>query len=348
MNTINYNLQNMTFKNTFIKLSAMGALALTIQACSRPSAPGIYKDDQIQSGVRKTLHSLQDELLSALKTDDRHAQELLMSQEFIDDVRMRVKVCSEATIRMKKADYSLFREYYIVRDTVGDTTTIKDRTSGINNYDLKVPTLAREMYVAQFIAKKSPLTWMITATYHKLDYGWKIDDMEITPYSENHRTAPEQIAFAQKMLDKKYYLDANNAMVGAMNDLYPSNRWMYEKHDDISKMADLTRAEISANLPLPITVKQLPSEPLIWRITIQYDKEGTFPNINYVSKTNLLDTTALKKENAEFGKIIGEVFEGVDKDKKYIFYTIYNKQLSGPNKGKVDIRDHFDIRQTLQ
>jgi hypothetical protein len=40
----------------------------------------------------------------------------------------------------------------------------------------------------------------------------------------------------------------------------------------------------------------------------------------------------------EVGKVIGKVITGLDKDKKYIYYTIYNETAKG-----VPFRDHYDL-----
>jgi hypothetical protein len=44
-----------------------------------------------------------------------------------------------------------------------------------------------------------------------------------------------------------------------------------------------------------------------------------------VTALNINDTTALSKECTEIHKNIGQVFKGLDTDKKYIFYRAFEK-----------------------
>jgi len=330
----------MSIKKIFPQLSIAVLFCLVLQSCG-PSKPGFYKTDDMGFMQKRTLHGLNNELLIALKNDVKDAQEKLMSQEYIDDRVNRMKVTAEATQRMHWGDYELHNEYLVIHAADTGSTIIKERGLGINNFNLQVPVRTKEMYIAQFNTK-SPESWMITATYSKLEYGWKIDALEISPYAENGKTAPELFAQAKELLNKGSYLDANNAMACASNCMQPSAYMNYVNQKDIMDFVSVAGEAISSHAPLPIVLNQVASTPKIWRVTIERNKEGAFPNINYISKTNLLDTMALKKENLEVQKVMPNVMAGIEKDKKYIYYTIYNESAKG-----VPITDHYDLRQKL-
>lgn len=326
------------------------ALLLIFQAC-KPPQPGIYKNNQIPSGTASKLHQINTSLLSALKVNDIEQLELLMSQELIAD-RERLSTAEHISNHMKDADYSLMAEYYIVKDTTAEGTgkdtpdkhagVIQERDMGINNFDLQFTAPTGESYIALFTPKSAPQKWLITAVYDKFDYGWKLSELEFNPYAENGRTAPELIEQSKDLLKKKYYLDASDAGSYAKNCLNPATGWKYVNEAGIVKFNDIALDSVKAHYQLPLTIKQLPTQPRLWRVRIERTPEGAFPNLNYISTISLYDTTALKKENAALGKIIGKVINGIDKDNKYIYYTIYNNTPKG-----VMFTDHYDLKQKL-
>lgn len=59
--------------------------------------------------------------------------------------------------------------------------------------------------------------------------------------------------------------------------------------------------------------------------------EGYFPMIKYISKIDLKDTVALKKENFQIQKAVGQIFSGLDMNKKFIFYKAVNELPKGQN-----------------
>lgn len=341
----------MTIKPTSAFLCILFSGFLLISQACKPSQPGIYKNDQIPSGTASKLHTINTELLSALKVNDVERLENIMSQELIAD-RERLSTAEHISNHMKDADYSLMAEYYIVKDTTAAGTgkdtpdkhagTIQERDMGINNFDLQYTAPTGESYIALFTPKSAPEKWLISAVFDKYDYGWKLSQLDFNLYAENGRTPAELMELAQEQLKKKYYLDASNTASFAKNCLEPATGWKYVNADKIIKFNALALDTVMAHYKLPLTVNQLPTQPRIWRIEIERTPEGAFPNINYISKINLLDTTALKKENEAFGKIIGKVMNGVDKDKKYIYYTIYNNTSKG-----VMFTDHYDLKQKL-
>ncbi len=69
----------------------------------------------------------------------------------------------------------------------------------------------------------------------------------------------------------------------------------------------------------------LKSKPQIFRVFPQGMSEGFHPSVYYVTTLNTADTTALSKECTEIHKNIGQVFKGLNQDKKYIFYRAFER-----------------------
>lgn len=343
----------MIIKNSLALKSALILLflVLILQACG-PEKPGIYKNEQIPNGVRNKLHQLNAELLPALKANDPEQQELLMAKELIDDKGERLKTAEHISNCMKEADYSLMSEYYIVSQLVKrpghddaefiGPSKINERGLGINNFDLSIYRQAQEMYMALFVPKLAMQKWLVTVVYCKYNYGWKVSRMELGPYAENGLTAPQLMQKAKEQLKNNYWLDASNTASFAVNCLRPSQYWKYVNEQAIYKFNGDALTNVMAHYKLPLMIKEVPTHPRLWRVRVERTPEGAFPNLNYISSINLLDTMALKKENEAIGKVIGHVINGLDKDKKYIYYTIYNETKKG-----IPFRDHYDLRQKL-
>lgn len=303
---------------------------------------GVYKNGEIPSGTSSKLHDLNTELLSALKDDHPEHLENLVSKELIDNRAERISLATQINIQVKKADYSLLSEYYIVNRYLNGKDTIRERKQGINNFDLTIYDAAQEIYVALFTPKTAMQKFLITAIYYKYDYGWKVGRLEMNPYAENGRTAPELMQQAKEQLKNGHWLDASNTASYAINCLRPYTNWKYTNEDAIYHFNGDALSVLISHYKLPIPITDIATHPRIWRVRIERNSEGSFPNINYISTIKLTDTMALKKENEAIGKVIGKVFNGIDKDKKYIYYTIYNETSKG-----VPFRDHYDLRQTL-
>ncbi|MES2274666.1 MAG: hypothetical protein V4592_01505 [Bacteroidota bacterium] len=335
---------NLLTPSALLRSALFLCLMIMIQACTAPSKPGIYKNNLIPSGTRDKMHDLTTNLIGALKTNTTDELEQLMSQDLIDDRPARMAICEQISIRMKDADYSLMSEYYLVNppNINAGTHTIKERDLGINNFDLTFSGSARETYVALITPKSAMQKWLITAIYHKYDYGWKVAKLEINPYAENGRTAPELIEQAKEQAKNGYWLDASNSASYAERCLRPYTTWKYVAEDSIYRYNGEALKVVMSHYKLPLTITEVPTHPRIWRIRVERTKDGAFPNVNYLSTIKLYDTVALKKENELVGKAIGHVMAGIDKDKKYIYYTIYNETEKG-----IPYRDHYDLKQKL-
>lgn len=317
-------------------------ITVLLQSCG-PDKPGVYRNEQIPSRTASKLHDLNASLLSALKANDPEGLENLMSTEMIAN-RDRLTTSEHASNHMKDADYSLMLEYLVVNDPIlPDSGIIKERNMGVNNFNYLYSKAQHETYIAFFTPKNAPQKWLITATYNKLDYGWKITSLEFNPYAENGRTAPELVKQAANFFQKGYWTDTYITSTSAINCIKPADNWTYVNEGAIQKFSSMALEQAMQKYKFPLFITQVPTKPRIWHMLIEKNKEGSFPNISYISSIKISDTVSIKKENEAVGKVIGEVMPGIDKNNKYIYYSIYNASANGSayNTG------HFDIRQKL-
>lgn len=305
-----------------IKLFSLLSLFAVITSCKTPQ-PGTWKNDKIEAGKKSDFHELNNQLMEGLKANSPRQLEAVMSKEFINDNgRLRlIELCSN---RLKEGDYTVLDEYYIVNKEQGEQT-IETKNQGINNHNLKYSAATREMYIAFFIPRSIPNKYMISAIYCKYNYGWKLNYLELNPYTLNGKTAPELFDMAKKMYAQKYLLDAVNTMELAKVCSRPYERWEYPEEAGMSDLYSKAIAEINMKYVYPFTLNQVPTRPKIFSISTQTTPEGVFPLVYYKSAIKLTDTAALRKENDNIKKVIGKLIPGIDKDKKYVFYNAYNE-----------------------
>jgi hypothetical protein len=312
---------------------------LMLQSCG-PHKRGIWMDEQIESGVRKDKHALNATMLTNLKVNEFKALQFIMSKEMVDDPEMIRKI-EHLSNDMKTDSFSLLHEYYIVSKP-GTDINLKGKDQSGNNYDIHFVSDAREMYLAFFVPKGRFNQMMISAIYSKFDYGWKLNSLDIAPYIINGKTAAELYNLAVADYNKGYLIDTYNLMTEASQCAAPCEGWEYGKSMDMNALHSKVLKECNAKYKFPYTIAKVTTHPEIFWIGVQKNTEGQFPLIYYKSSINLKDTVAVKKENDQIRKEIGNVMPGINMDKKYVFYSAFNKRPA-PSQTV----DHFDITDKL-
>jgi hypothetical protein len=332
----------MHFKSpTLVKLFIFFALAIVLQSCG-PEKPGTYRNEQIKSSLRADFHALNDQLFIGLKANNVKWLSGIMSQEFIDDGN-KFRTVDHLSNRMKEdSSYTILDEYYVVNETKGKHT-VECGNRNINNYKVEYIADTREMYLVFFAPKVNPNRWLIAAQYNKLDYGWKLTAMDVERYVTNGKTAPELYELAKEKAAKNCLVDAADIMAQAIECLRPAIGWEYPDEKEMADYYGDLVEKVNKKYDFPYTLSHVKTQPQIFRVFNQKSPEGVFPMIYYLSDIKLKDTTALKKENEDIRKVIGEAMPGIDKDKKYVFYSVFNQMPDGTKAF-----DHFDITEKLQ
>jgi hypothetical protein len=296
-------------------------LVFVMQSCDLiPLKPGVWKDEKIDAGKRKDIHALNDQLLKNIKAGDESAIEGMLSGSFLESNYKRpVELVSN---HMKDGTYSLYSEYYIVNQ-LKHKEFIKPNADSAG---LDYSAVAKEMYIALLLPKEPANKYMITIVYGKFDYGWKVDKLEVGKYSENGKNTTELYKEAREQYAKGYLINAANAMGMARECAQPSDELKPEFDRDMGLFYGNLISELNKRYTYPIVITGVPTQPKIFRIENQSVNVGTYPAICYLSKIDIKDTVALKKENEQVKKVIGNIIPGIDKDKDYMLYNIYNQK----------------------
>lgn len=323
-----------------LKLSGFLLSVFLLQSCDDETA-GSWKNEKIKASKREDFHALNDQAFIDLKANNAKHLHYLMSKELIENnyTLRQVELISN---HLKENDYTLLDEYYVV-NRWRDNDTITGALKDIKSYNLYYPGTTKEMYIAFFVPKTSPNKYMITMIYGKFDYGWKLGQLDVAPYTINGKTAPELFDLGKEQYDKHYLVDAVNNMALAVSCSRPTDIWQYPDETAMRSFYGKLLNEANDKYNYPIILHQVSTEPRIVRIFTQATPDGTFPHIYYLSKIKLKDTTALKKENTSVKKVIGKLIPGIDKDKKYLFYSIFNK-MPNPNEEV----DRYEVKDRLR
>lgn len=325
---------------SFVKMLAFLWVVFTLQSCE-PTQPGSWKNELIDKSDREKFHQLNDELFKQLKANDVKQLENIMSKDFIEryNEKRQIEFVSNSA---KIANYDLLDEYYVVnRYTNADT--IQTGTKGPNSYTITYVGLTHQMYIAFFVPKTGINKYMITAVYCKFDYGWKLSELGVEPYTINGKTASGLFEQAKASYNKNYLVDALNIASSAFTCLRPSSVWKYNNEDEVTTFYNKLLKETGEQYKFPVAIKQVATHPRIIRIFNQTTPEGVFPMIYYQSSIKLADTTAIKQENERVKQVIGQILPGIDQDKKYLLYSVFNE---APNA--LRSVDHFDITHKLK
>ena len=232
---------------------------------------------------------------------------------------------------MREGKNVLLDEYYIVHPTP-EEISLKTFKYDINSYTLSYVPLTQERYMALFTVKYGVDKWLLTAVYNKYKYGWKVAELELEPYTIDGKTSPELCKQAQAEYDKGYLINAMNLMDLSRKCLMPNSIWRYDELDEMDAFYGKLLTEADTKFPFPIIIRQLPTQPSIFKIFNQDKGDGNYPMIYYISKVSLKNEAAVKAEHEAMKKVIGETMPGINKNNKYVYYTVFNEEPNWKKK----------------
>ncbi len=316
-----------------VKAIMIFGLFTIFQACK--PLPGSWKNEKIADGKRDDFHKMTKEALKNLKANDPKSMIPLFSKAMNEGHNDRqIELISN---RLTDNEFDLLDEFYVVHK-YKDTDTVAAVGGDINRYALMAPFVNQEMYMAFFVPKKSDNKYMLSLIYSKFSYGWKITEMDLSPYTINGKTAPELYALARRQYDKHQVQAAINNLLLAVNCLHPSKYWMYPDEPDANKLYTTLHQDVINLYHYPMVLK-LATGPMILHVyTKTGDDGGTYPLIYYMTHFPLKDTTEVKKENLQIRSVVATLMPGIGENNKYIYYSAFNKQPTG-----YETVDHFDM-----
>jgi hypothetical protein len=315
----------MNLKSYLLYTIALLSLVLILQCCETKQPAGIYNNDKINSGLRDDIHKLNDRLIAATNENSLQGVEALLSQDMLSNNEYK-HTAEMISNQSKSGKYTVLDEYYINSLNPGH----RDVLSPANGtYKISLQSTAAQSYLSLLLVETGGDQWLITAVYSKLDYGWRITELDFGHYSINGKNAPQMMAFAKQQYAKGYLINAYSNMELATKCLRPAPIWEYKNEKEIAEYFGKLSGEANRKFQFPIVIP-IPSRPQIFRIMTQTQPGGGYvPTVKYVTKANVRDSVALKKEFELIKPAIGKVLPGIDHDNKRIIFSAYNERPSG-------------------
>lgn len=303
-------------------------------------------NDHINSADRENIKILNSKIIDALAENNPTKLKKVFSDELEkkvgSDLGNFVETVHE---KFKPKDYSILDEYLESNSTIGTTSTAMKGLSGEDDYKISYPILTEETYVSLLINNGAAKSELVSCVYGKYDGEWKLTVLKIGTYSFFGKTAIDFYKQAKSNYGKGNLIDAAMDILMIKETASPANdMFHYQNAETMAAFSNKVWAEVNANIVLPKKIVAIKTSPEILNVSPTPMAEGIYPTVGYLSKINLEDTVALKRENSELKKIIGNILPGIDKEKKYVFFKAYNEI---PN-GKTPVKSYGFILNTLE
>jgi len=303
---------------------------LGFQSC-KVGTSGTWKDENIDQNLKNEIKTLDKKVLEAITTNNPTLLKSVMSEKLLEKSGNNIeKIIKKVNGIITNTEYDLLNQYYVKNSKTGIGNTVVSGIAGQDDYVIHYEALNEEMFISLIIPENRLDKLLITNIYGKYPDGWKLNILQFGQYIIDGKTATQHYAKAKKYYAKEYLVDAANSMFLSSQVANPANTfWKYQKEDEMKEFYNTMMSEIKSKYTFPLTIDIIKSKPQILNICPQRTQEGYFHMVEYLTKINLKDTTLTKLENDKIHRAIGQIFRGIDKDKKYLIYKAFSKMPDG-------------------
>jgi hypothetical protein len=301
-------------------------------------------NDEIPSKIKSEIKSCNDQVVGAIAAGNSE----MLRKFFSDSLIKQTGTVFDTIVTMMKrtvptAAYSLMDECYIKNSHVGSMDTISKKAEGDRDYKVNFDALTPETVVSLLLHESEDGQLLITCIYGKYNDSWKLNTLRIGRYSFFGNTAIDIYNQSKSKYESGSILDAANLISLVKQPLTPANQFFhYVKENEIKEFAQKITAEADTSFRFPNLISELKSEPAIYNMRPMPMKEGIFPAITYITKLDMHDTIAVKKENDDLQKIIGQLFHGIENNNKYIFFEVFSNK---PGTGHMEFVMHGTVNR---
>lgn len=301
-----------------------------LQSCNVGTS-GTWKDENIEQSLKNEIKVLDEIVLEAVTTNNTTLIKTIMSDKLLEKSGSNLKQMIEQVYGViKNKDYQILNQFHVKNSKTGISNTVMTGISGQDDYTIHYQALNEEMFISLIIPKNGLDEFLITNIYGKYPGGWKLNILQFGQYTVNGKTATQLYSDAKSQYEKKYLVDAANNMFLCSQVSNPANTfWQYQKEDEMKQFYETAMTDIKNEYTFPVTMDNIKTRPQIINISPQGMQEGYFPMVAYLTNIDLKDTISTKAENDLIHKSIGQVFNGLDKDKKLLFYKAYSEMPNG-------------------
>lgn len=304
--------------------------AFGLQSC-KVGTTETWKDENIEQSLKNEIQTLDKKVLEAVTTNKPDLIKSIMSDKLLEKSGEDIdQLIEQAGNLIKSTDYSILNQFQAKNSTTGIGNTIVSGVSGLNDYVIHYQALNEEMFISLLIPNSGLDEFIVTNIYGKYPEGWKLNILQFGQYKVNGQTAPELYSQAKSEYEKGYLMDAANNMFLSSRVANPANKfWQYQNEDEMKEFYEKVMTEINSLYKFPMTLEKIETKPQILSIYPQGTADGYFPMIEYLTNLDLKDTIRTKEEYEKVHSQIVKAFNGIEKDKEYIFYKAFSEMPDG-------------------
>ena len=303
-------------------------IPIVITSCN---VGGMWKDDNIDPKIKEQIHKLNYEIIDGFVNNNADKVFNICSDKLLEQGKNDLSMLIQQTRQsFSHEDFKILNEFYQKNTSSNAQTNVMTGVSGEHDYLISYKALNSEMFVSVGYFDNDLNQTSLTLIYGKYGNEWKLNIMQVGTLRIMGKDAFDWYQVAKQNYDKGYLIDAVNDLVLANQLLKPANQfWQYQKEKEIQEFGQKVMADININFTFPMTVDYVKTKPQIFNIYPQGMAEGYFPMIRYTTSIDLNDTIKLKKECDEIHSKIGDLYHGIDKNKKMIFYRAFESIPTG-------------------
>ncbi|MUV02153.1 hypothetical protein GN157_00380 [Flavobacterium rakeshii] len=307
-------------------LFALFLFAIALQSCD--TKPETVSNNDIDPKLREVIKAKNDSLFEALSNSSTKVFSVLGSDRFNENLTANLSdVIWPFRKGMLETDHEVYEEFYSKHTKVNHEATI---LSSQHNYKLQFINQNYETYVSLLKSTYRDVTdYLVTVIYAKIDNKWKITHITMGALGAFNKDANNLFSDAKGFHNNGYDIDALHHASIANGYLEPAkNLIKYSFAKDIDDFIEKLANEINRTYPLPDTLSQIQSKPVILNFNIIQNAEGVFPLISYESQIAPNDETSLNDEFEVVKKEIQKKYK-IDYSQKFVYYRAYNKNAQG-------------------
>lgn len=293
-------------------------------------------NDHITADTRTEIAELNKRVVAAIRADNPAELKTLFAPEALSGSGTGLDGFVAATHdALTDSKLTILDEYLTHNTATGMTGTVTKGTTGEYAYKLNYPVTTNETHLSLLLNDRKADQLLLTCVYGKYGKAWKLTVLKAGIYSYFGKTAVDFLRQAEANQKAGRLLDMATDIAMVRNTAAPAEGvFHYHTEDAMGAFVTKASAELSARFPLPQKIAAVTTGPQVFNIAPIAMAEGIYPTVKYLTRINLADTVALKGEYEQLKAVVGTVFPGLDKGKKYVFFKAYNQIPDGKSAVK--------------
>ncbi len=298
-------------------------IAFVLQGCHF-STSEVTRGYQIDNATRTEINSLDIKVYQDMQLGDFEAFNTLIAPSLKKELSYdgNRQTWSNLGQILQHKSYRMYDEINITSLIPGYNLKVNSLDSTDNSV-ITLTTTCRETEISFLMLEDSVSQFLMAAIYGKYNGKWLLSGFSIGCYSYFGKTAPAYYSLARKYYERGDLVDAVVNIAMCSRCLHPCKTIVtYKKATAINRFTDKLINDTKAKYGFPFTLNNIKSKPVISGIEPERLGAELVPEIDYMSGTNIKDTTRLRKENEEVQKSVGELFQGVKDNNAHILYRV--------------------------